>query len=209
MRFDLVQRDLALGALLFNLARVVLVPVAFLDLGLFIDCVQGFQLFLCGKDRVSAPLCDELFCINVIDRPALTLAIGAVDALIRDFSVLADHRTFVKPDSVVGKCFDQSFGRTFDFALGVGILNAQIKHAAALVGKPLADGGREEPAEMHKAGRTRRKTGYLGTFRKYPGRVFELHIFRRFGNVREEKLGERFEIKFCHHKMIILSWIRR
>ncbi len=206
MRLDFVERDLAVLFLNLDLPCVVLVPVFCFDLGLFIDRFERFEFFFGGKDRVGFSLGDKPFGVDVIDRTALALLIGSVDAFVGDFTVLSDHGTFVKMHAVVCERADQSLGSACHFALGVGVLNAQIKDAAALVSKPLADGGGKKPSEMHKAGGAGRKAGHFCSLGQNAGREARFHILGRFCYTRKEKLG-KFGKFLQIHKGIILSKI--
>lgn len=73
-------------------------------------------------------------------------------------------------------------------ALEVGVLDAQEKDAAALVGQTLADDGAEQVAQMHKAGGAWRDAGDLCALRQAAGRVHRFDVRRGGGDIREKQV---------------------
>ena len=169
-------------------------PVGVFDLFLFIDLLKLVQLLLGGEAGISLTLTDELLGVGLINGGALALPIGAVSALVGDVAVFVKNGALVKVNAVGGKCANQSFSGTRYLALGVGVLDTQEKHAAALVSQSLAHRGGEQTAEVDKARGTGRKTGDLGALGKHTGRILRLDILGGGGNIGEKQLGKSIGI---------------
>ena len=121
----------------------------------------------------------------MVDLCALTLAVGAVSAV-----VTGDGRALVKVDAVVLERVDQHLDRTGNLALGIRVLHAQKQHAAGLVRHALGDQPLHQIAQMDKAGGRGRHARDNCAFRQIARREALFHVFRRRRDVGEQKLSK-------------------
>ena len=108
--FDLFYCKFALSEHLLMLLLRFGIPILALYLGLFINCVERFKLFLGREARVCFPFGDKLFCVNVVNIRSLALAVRTVIANLSAFG-----RAFVKVYFVIRKSIYKVLLRTGDF----------------------------------------------------------------------------------------------
>ena len=113
--------------------------------------LNGFQTLLGAEAAVCLALIDELFGKGEIHLSAFALDIGAV--------VAADIGTLVMLKSRGGEGFVDDVHSALDIALLIGVLNAEHKGASLRFCNQIFIQRRSEIADVHKAGRRRRKTG--------------------------------------------------
>ncbi len=190
MRRDLLQREIPHGSLPLKRGGVVGGgPLLRLDLGFLVGRLQFLVLLLRGEAGVRLALLDQLFGEHVVDVCPLALAVGTVAAAVRDVSVRVQRCALVKPDAVLAEDADQLFGRAGDLALGVGVLDAQVHHAARLVRQPFVDGGAVQTAQMDESGGAGGKARDLGALRQIPRGVPRLHLGGGVGHIGKQQIG--------------------
>ena len=163
--------------------------VAKVDLFGLLLGAHGSQLLLGTEAGVGITLQDELLGVDVVDRGALALAIGAVSA-----GIAVDGRALVKVDAIVLQRVDEHLHGARHLALGVRILHAEEQHAAGLVRHALGDKTLHKVAQMDKARGGGSHAGNDRALGKVAGGITRLKVFRRFRHVREEQGGKSFLI---------------
>ena len=150
----------------------------------FLGFPHGGQLFFGAEAGVCLALRNQLLGVDMVDVRPLTLAVGAVDALI------ALHGgAFVKGNAVMLQGFDQHLHRTGNLPLGIGVLHPQEQYAAGLMGHPLGGQPLHQIAQMDKAGGGGSHPGDHSALRQLTGREALLHVLRGFVYVRKQKIG--------------------
>ena len=148
---------------------------------------DGGELLLGAEAGIRLPLPDEPFGVGPIDPLALTLPVGAVGAV-----VAVGRRALVEGELVVGKDLEDRFDRAGHLAFLVGVLDAQVEDAAALVGEAFVRDRAEEVPKVHEAGGAGGHAGDLRPFGQTARRVVRLD----FGDGRllveagEEQVGK-------------------
>ena len=84
--------------------------------------------------------------------------------------------------------FDQHLHRAGNLPLGIGILNPQKEHAAALVGHALRGQALNQISQMDKPGGGGSHSGDNRSLRHIPRRVFGFQLLRGHGDMGEQKL---------------------
>src|SRR5699024_6415475 len=136
------------------------------------------QLFLGCKARICHTALYERLDESLVNLSALRLTVRAVCTAI--FS----HRcALVKGQTERSKCVDNGLYTALNLALLIGILNAQVEHAARLMCQTLINQCAVQVAQMHKTGRTRAHTSYLCTLRQLTCRVLRQNILRGLSDV--------------------------
>ena len=134
---------------------------------------HGRELFLRAEAGVGLPLGDKLLGIDMINVSPLTLAVGAVCA------VVAVHGgTLIKVNAIMLQCVDEHFHSPGDFPFGVGILNTKKQHTAGLVGHPFTGQSLNQITQVDKSGGGWSHPGDDGAFRKITGREPLFKILR-------------------------------
>ena len=146
---------------------------------------HGGQLLLGAEAGIGHALGDQLFGVDMVDIRPLTLAVGAVGA------VVAIHGgALVKVDAVVLQGVNQNLHRAGNLPLGIGVLHPQEQYAAALMGHPLGGQTLHQIAQMDK---TRGGGSHPGNHRALgqpPGGIFFFERLRSFCHVGEQKRGQ-------------------
>ena len=124
----------------------------------------------------------------MIDIPAQALLVGAVIAAVDYLAVLSYRGALVKADTVACQRVDKPLGGTGDLTLRVGVLYAEIKHAARLVRKPFAHHGLIYTADVNEPRGAGRKTRDLGPLRQVARRIFFLQLLGSHRDIRKEQL---------------------
>ena len=161
-------------------------PVGIFEFFLFVDLGKLVQLLLRGEAGIRFSLTYKLFCEGLIDFRTLGLTVRTVCALIGNSAAAVQNSTFIKMNAVRGKGTNQSFRRTFYLALGIGILNTKIEHTAALVGKPLANRGGKQSAEVNVSRGAGCKTGHLRALGQLTCRIPCLQLLRSGSYMRKQ-----------------------
>ena len=163
-------------------------PVGVLDLSLLINAVKLLKLLLGSKAGISLALANELLCVGLIYICSQALLVRTVNALVANTAVLADDRALVKFNSVGCKSLYKSLSGTRHLALSVGVLDSQIKHAAALMSKALCNCCGEKSAEVNESRGAGSKSRYLSALGELSLGKSRLHILGKCADVGEEKL---------------------
>ena len=167
----------------------ILAVVAKVFLCSFLLLTHSCQLFLGCKARICHAALYERLDESLVNLSALRLTVRAVCTAI--FS----HRcALVKGQTERGKCVDDGLYAALDLALLIGILNAQVEHAARLMCQTLINQCAVQVAQMHKTGRARAHTGYLRTLRQLTCRVLRQNILRGLSDVRKQLFREQIII---------------
>ena len=114
----------------------VLAVVAEVFLGRLLLLAHLGQLLLGGKAGVGHAALHKGLDKGLIDLGALGLAVRAVSALVP-----CERRALVKGQAKGGKGVDDGLHAALDLALLVGVLDAQVEHAARLMGQALVHQG--------------------------------------------------------------------
>ena len=185
----LFHGELAVGQHLCLTGGGLGLPVHVLDLGLLVGGLQSVQLLLCGEYGVSLALGNQLLGEDVVEVGAEALLVGAVVTDVGHLAVGAQNGTLVEVDAVALQGGDETLGGTGHLALGVGILDAEVEHAARLVSQTLANHDGEQTAEVDESRGGGGETGHLGTLGQIAGREACLALLRSLGHVGEKQVG--------------------
>ena len=128
---------------------------------------------------------------------ALPLPVGAVAAVVP-----IDGGSLVKGEAEFLEHPDNGFHAAFHRPFEVGVLNAQIKDAAALMSQTLVGDGAEKVAQMHKTGGAGGHSGHFCPFRQLPDGIECLHFLRSGGHIGEEKFGKSQIVLFAHSQKL-------
>ena len=161
----------------------------------FLRLAHGGKLILGAEAGVGLALLNKLFGEHMVNVRSLALTVGTV---VAEFSV--GKRALVKIKSEFFEHGDYGLNAAFHLALFVGVLYAEHKNAAALVGEAFIGDGTEQVAKVHKTGWAWRHTGDLCAFGKVSRRISLFHIFRCGGHIRKKKIGKFFTV----HNMFFL-----
>ena len=172
---NFLQRTVAVLGVLAVIAEVLLV--------LLLLRAHLRQLLLGAEARIRIAALDELLDKYMIDLRALALAVRTVIAV-----VAIQCCALVKRQTELLEGIQNQLDTALDFALLVGILNAEIEDAAGLMRQTLVDDRAEQVAQMHKSGRAGRHTGDLCSLRQLTRRIACLNLLRRLRDVREQQL---------------------
>lgn len=119
-------------------------------------CTDLVELLRSGETGVGPAFKQQLDGVGAVD-------VGPRALVVRP--VRARFRAFVELNLEIGVGADQVLLRALHSAFAVGILNAQIKHAAALMRQPFAYPGRQQASKVHEPGRAGREPGDFRPFR--------------------------------------------
>ena len=174
---DLIKRHIAVNGPFAVVAEIFLVFRLLL--------ADRRKLVLRAEAWICLTLLDKPFGIRLIDLCALPLSVRPVKAVVP-----IDGCSLVKRQLIIGKDLQNRLNRAGHLALLVGILDAQIEHAAALVGETLVRDRTEQVAQMHKAGRAGRHARHLCALGQHARRIARLNIGGRRVDAGEQQIGK-------------------
>ena len=98
-----------------------------------------------------------------------------------------------------GEGVDDGLNAARDLALLVGVLDAQVEHAARLVSQTLIDECAVEVAEVHEAGRAGTHAGHLGALGQRARRVLRQNVLGGLCDMRKEDFRQTIPIHVIFH----------
>ena len=125
----------------------------------------------------------------MVEVGAEALLVGTVVTDIRHLAVGAQDSALVEVDAVALQGGDETLGGAGHLALGIGVLNAEVEHAARLVSQTLTHHHGEQTAEVDEARRGGGEAGHLGALGQVSGGESCLALLGGLGDLGEEQVG--------------------
>ena len=153
--------------------------------GSFLGGAQCRDFLLAEEAGISQSPAHQILDENLIDGATSALIIRTV---VPRFPVLAG--ALIEMDAEILQGIDDGVNGAFYIALVVGIFDAQIEEAAALMGQPFINKGTIQVAEMDETRGTWAKACDPGTLGKHSLGEGRFNIGRGFGDRREQKFRQ-------------------
>ena len=146
---------------------------------------HGGELFLGAEAGVGLAFHNQLFGVDMVDFRPLTLAVGAVGAVVS-----INGGALIKVDVVVLQGRNEHLHRAGNLPLGIGILHPEEQNAVCPVGHPLGDHALDQVAQVYKACGRGSHTGDHGALRQIALGEPCFQLLRRGGHIGKQKLSK-------------------
>ena len=146
---------------------------------------HGSQFLFRAEAGIGLSLGHQLFGVDMVNSGPLTLAVGAVNAV-----VTIHCGAFVKMNTIMLQGVDQNLHSSGNLPLSIGILHPQKQNAAALMRHALGGQALNQVAQVDKSGGRGGHTGDNRAFRYIPQGKSGLQIFRSIRYIREKQLSK-------------------
>ncbi len=159
--------------------------------------VRRCEFLLRAEARIGHAALHQTLDKGLVNFRALTLTVRTVCTV-----VALKRCALVKIQTERTEHLDDSAHAALDLALFIGILNAQIEHAARLVRQTLVHQRAVQVTQMHKARRAWPHTGHLCALRQRTFGIARLDVLRCGVDMREQQFRQTVIIHFVHSNFL-------